>query len=262
MTQTAPKTGTFPVTQLNKPAHCDFHSNVLSLITATGAEVLHLENLMPMYESAINVEKSTINRATAFVSTPAMDEADDLRDKLLSCINAVVNAQQYSPLANKKRIYNKMHAVIAPYKGIRDHEYAAQTQEVDALLRELTAEGMEENLQALGIAGEVEELALANAKFAVEMNQKMAENAARQPIKDIDSEEARKSCDDLYHQICELVNAYALIQPTDEITSFITSLNGVIATYSSIAAQTGKSKKEEEPTPETENGEVKTENGE
>lgn len=45
MTQTAPKTGTFPVTQLNKPAHCDFHSNVLSLITATDAEVLHLESL-------------------------------------------------------------------------------------------------------------------------------------------------------------------------------------------------------------------------
>ncbi|MBQ5693840.1 MAG: hypothetical protein IIV71_01065, partial [Bacteroidaceae bacterium] len=60
----------------------------------------------------------------------------------------------------------------------------------------------------------------------------------------------------------QTVNAYAIVQPTDEINGFIAQMNALITLTKRSAASVGKGCKEEEPTPETpetENGEGKTE---
>ena len=242
----ATKINTFAISNLTKGAHCDFHNRVNNLIVAVGAEELHIEALAAQYAEALAVEISIVNRETSFVATAAMKEADKQRDSLLSCINAVVNAHQYNPLADKKTAYSYLAALIAPYKGIREHEYSRETSEVTGLVNSLNAAEAKAYVTTLGLTAEVAALEQANQLFAAEFDKKTMEAAARAPKSDISTKDARQACDQLYTQMCDLVNAYALIQPTEAINLFVTQLNGIVATFDSIASQPAGKKKEEE----------------
>ena len=243
----------FAVTNLTLGAHSTFHSSTVSGILATGAEALHITDQFNAYKAAVELEASVVNRQTTFVATESMKDADEMRDDMLAVINAMISAHQYTHIANKKAAYQALNAVMAPYRGIRAHEYSRQTAEINGLLAEFQSPGNAEYVQTLGLNEEIEMLTLANAKFSVEFNQKTAEMASRLPEKETSTVEARAECDRLYAEIVALINAYALIQPSEEITGFVQQQTGLVETYRLIAANTGKSKKEEEPTPETEN---------
>lgn len=247
----ATRINTFAITALTKGAHCDFHNRVNNLIGAIGAAELHIEALATQYAEAIATEMSIVNRETAFVATATMKEADKKRDLLLSTINAVVNAHQWNPIDAKKAAYTYLAALIAPYKGIREHEYARETSEVDGLVKALSADEASAHLAALGLTDELAALASANAAFAIEFDKKTMEAAARAPKSDISTKDARHACDTLYAQITELVNAYALIQPTDAITQFVAQLNGIVYAFDAIASQPAGKKDEEEESGET-----------
>lgn len=248
----ATKINSFAISSLTKGAHSDFHTRVNNLITALGAEELHLEAIAQQYAEAVAVEASIVYRQTTFVATAKMKEADKMRDSILSTINAVVNAHQYNPIATKHEAYVALQALIAPFKGIRDHEYSRETSEVTALLAELQT--VIPHIATLGLAEEVAELQKANAAFSAEFDAKTMEAAERAPKSDIDTATARRQCDTLYKQICDLANAYALIQPTEAINTFVQQMNGIIETFDAIAQQPRYSSKGE-VTPETEGGE-------
>lgn len=238
---------TLPLSQLTLGAHSDFHTRVNNLIAAATAEALHIDTQAAAYATAVQTEASLVKRETAFVATASMKEADKVRDALLSTINAVVNAYQYTTIAAKKSAQQTLAAVIAPYKGIREHEYARETAEVTGLVTELTLEANAAHTATLGLTEEVQALYQANIAFDAEMQKKMAEAAARLPKSDISTAEARKQCDKLYAEIVQLVNAWALVQPSEALTQFVTDVNGVVEVFRSIAANTGKSDSTEEP---------------
>lgn len=242
----------FAVTNLTLGAHSTFHSSTVSGILATGAEALHITDQFNAYKAAVELEASVVNRQTTFVATESMKDADEMRDDMLAVINAMISAHQYTHIANKKAAYQALNAVMAPYRGIRAHEYSRQTAEVNGLLAEFQSPSNAEHVQTLGLSEEIEMLTLANAKFSVEFNQKTAEMASRLPEKETSTVEARAECDRMYAEIVALVNAYALIQPSEEITGFVQQQTGLVETYRIIAANTGKSKENTE-TPEAEN---------
>lgn len=242
----ATKTNDFSVTHLTKGAHCDFHTYVNNLIIATGPDKLHIEELAAQYAAAIAVEDSIVNREVGFEATPWMKETDQKRDHLLSTINAVINAHQWNPIETKKAAYYFLSHATAPYKGIRDHEYSRESREVNGLIEVLSADDAATHLAALGLVDELAALSSANAAFSIEFEKKMAEAADRAPQSNISTKEARQACDALYYQITDVVNAYALIMPSEEINKFIHDLNGIIATYDAIASQASGEKKEEE----------------
>ena len=242
----------FAVTNLTLGAHSTFHSSTVSGILATGAEALHITEQFNAYKAAVELEASVVNRQTTFVATESMKDADEMRDDMLAVINAMISAHQYTHIANKKAAYQALNAVMAPYRGIRAHEYSRQTAEVNGLLAEFQSPSNAEHVQTLGLSEEIEMLTLANAKFSVEFNQKTAEMASRLPEKETSTVEARAECDRLYAEIVALINAYALIQPSEEITGFVQQQTGLVETYRIIAANTGKSKENIE-TPEAEN---------
>lgn len=242
----------FAVTNLTLGAHSTFHSSTVSGILATGAEALHITDQFNAYKAAVELEASVVNRQTTFVATESMKDADEMRDDMLAVINAMISAHQYTHIANKKAAYQALNAVMAPYRGIRAHEYSRQTAEVNGLLAEFQSPSNAEYVQTLGLNEEIEMLTLANAKFSVEFNQKTAEMASRLPEKETSTVEARAECDRLYAEIVALINAYALIQPSEEITGFVQQQTGLVETYRIIAANTGKSKENTEM-PEAEN---------
>lgn len=246
----------FPVSQLTLGAHCNFHTSSVNNIAATGAESLNVKDLYELYKTAVETEATIVNRQTTFVATEAMKQADKMRDDMLAVINGVISAHQYTHIESKFESYMALSSAYAPYRNIRAHEYSRQTAEVAGLLAALNTEANLAHVQNLALTDEVAKLSAANASFGIELDKKTAEMASRIPEKEISSEEARIECDRLYAQIIAIVNAYALIQPTEAITGYVTMQTGIVETYRLIAGNTGKSRKEEEPTASTETDET------
>ena len=244
---------TLPLSTLTLGAHCNFHTQVVSLGEAMDPEALHITEIFASYRDAVRNESRIVNRQTAFVATDIMKQADKVRDDMLAVFNAVLNGHQYTHIEAKKAAYNALKAVFAPYRGIRSHEFSRQTAELDGLLTELQKPENAAHVTTLALTQEVEELTVANATFSIEMQKKTMEMAERVPEKDVDTEAARAECDRLYTEMVAIVNAYALIQPSEAINNFVTQLTGIVETFRLIAANTGKSQKKEDAgtTPET-----------
>lgn len=236
---------TFAVTSLTLGAHSSFHTSAVELMTAAGGEVLHITDQLALYVAAVETEATIVNRQTSFVATEMMKEADKKRDDMLAVINGIINAHRYTHIEAKRTAQMHLASAYAPYRNIRGHEYSRQTAEVDGLVKALATDEMAPYLQALSLVDELEALSSANAQFANEFDRKVAEISARRPKKDISTEEARAESDRLYADIVAIINAYALIQPTEAITAFVGNLTGLVETYRLIASNTGKGKKEE-----------------
>ena len=112
-----------------------------------------------------------------------------------------------------------------------------------------------EAVATLGLTEEVEAVREANAAFDTEFQKKTEEMSARMVQSDVKSEDAVAEANALYEDIVQTVNAYAIVQPTDEINTFIASVNGLVGPYSGIAGSSSKGGKAEggdtpEPEPE------------
>ena len=93
----------------------------------------------------------------------------------------------------------------------------------------------------MGLTEEVEALREANAAFEAKFLEKTEEMSARMVQSDVKSEDAVAEANALYQDIVQTVNAYAIVQPTDEINSFIASVNGLVGTYSAIRRSRNRS---------------------
>ena len=107
------------------------------------------------------------------------------------------------------------------------------------MLAVLEAHATEADL--LGLTDEVAGLTEANAAFEAALDEKIAEEQARQAVSDIDSREATRAANDLYDQIVLTVNAYAIVSPTGEIEGFIDQLNATVAVYAAMIDSTPSS---------------------
>ena len=85
------------------------------------------------------------------------------------------------------------------------------------------------HIATLNLTEEVTLLAEKNATFAAVYDEKLQEEVERLPQKDIDTEELRKQVDEKYAEIVQTVNAYAIVQPTEAIETFIAQMNALIS---------------------------------
>jgi hypothetical protein len=112
--------------------------------------------------------------------------------------------------------------------------------------------GVFARLATLALTEEVEALTLKNAQFDVAFNQKMQEEVERMPQTSIDTEELRKQIDAKYSEIVQTVNAYAIVQPSEDINNFINQVNALLTLTKRSMASMGKDSNQEDPTkPET-----------
>lgn len=214
---------------LNKGLHCDFHHQACGFMTAAGAQTLHIEALLPAYEELVTLESGIVNRQTTYVSTVSLKMLDKERDRILGVTMQIINAHLTTPIAPKHASAQWLDAVVAPYRNIRGHDYRTETREVAGLLAALTSEAATVHTATLGITEEVAFLAEKNSAFEAVMNEKLQEEVERLPQKDIDTGELRKQVDEKYAEIIRTVNAYAIVQPTEAISSFIDRLNALIS---------------------------------
>ena len=215
----------FNKTQLPIGTQTNFHKKVLTLIGTTTAAALHVEGLEPPYTAAVETLSSIVNRPTTYVATQSRQDVDDRRDRFVGVIHQIINAHKTNPIAEKQAAAATLGALMAPYRSIARHQYAKETEEINGMLAVLEANPEETAL--LGLTDEVAGLKEANEAFEAVIDEKIAEEQARQAVSDTDSKEATSAANNLYDQIVLTVNAYAIVSPTDEIENFIDQLGGL-----------------------------------
>ena len=210
----------------------NFHKKVLTLIGTTTAAALHVEGLEPPYTAAVETLSSIVNRPTTYVATQSRQDVDDRRDRFVGVIHQIINAHKTNPLDEKRATAATLGALMAPYRSIARHQYAKETEEINGMLAVLEDHATEVGL--LGLTDEVAGLKEANEAFEAVIDEKIAEEQARQAVSDTDSKEATSAANNLYDQIVLTVNAYAIVSPTDEIEGFIDQLNATVAVYAAM----------------------------
>ena len=214
---------------LNLGVHCDFHYQTYNLLTKAGAEALHISALLPAYRGLVEQETGIVRRQTAYVSTVSLKTQDKVRDSILGVIMQIINAHLTTPIAAKLASAQWLDAVVSPYRNIRGHDYRSETREVAGLLSVLASEAASAHIATLHLTEEVATLAQYNAAFEVAQAEKLQEEVERLPQKDTDTDELRKQVDAKYAEIIQTMNAYAIVQPTEAIESFIAQMNALIS---------------------------------
>ena len=236
---------------LNVALHNDFMNQVLSLINAHGAETLHIEALATEFDRLVSLENSIVNRDTTYVSTKALLELDQVRDTALRILLGIIDYQSRSSIKAKADAANVLLAWAAPYQNAERSDYRSETREINGLITKFSTEAAAAHLATLHLTEELEQLIIKNTEFDIAIQGKQVEATDRLDQTDIDTAELRKQLDTVYHDIVKTVNAFAIVQPTDELISFINNLNGIIMLTKQAAASVGKKQKKTDTTPES-----------
>lgn len=213
----------------------DFHHQVMKHIDTATPAALHIDDRVDAYEAAIAALDSVVNRQRAYVSTKLLADADKVRDNAVSVIIGTARLFRKSPVAEQSAAAELLYTQFSAYKDITRHEYSKQTAEVRGLLSVLAQTENAAAAATLGLTEVVTALQTANATFEESTSARTAEISGRMAQSDLSSDDAVSAVNELYKAIVQVVNAYAIVQPTDAINNFIDSVNGTVEYYSGIA---------------------------
>ena len=243
-----------PLSRLTIGSASDFHTNVLAAITATTPTVLHIETLEPNYKQLVEQLASVVNRQRSYVSTKKLNELDDLRDNGSGFIFNVLDANKTCLIAAKVDAANRLLAQISAYRGIRNHEYSKQSAELRGMLAVLEAAENAADVETLSIGPDIEALREVADQFEEAFKAKAAEASAHADQSDLDSKALASDAAKAYENIVQVVNAYAIVQPTDELLGFINEVNGFVEVYAQIANGSTSGGTSPEPAPGEDTG--------
>ena len=263
---------TFGMSSMTVGSCSDFHNKVLHFIEVATPAALHIEEMLPAYKASAATLASVVNRQQAYVATETLIALDKDRDNGVGTINSVINAYKTSLVEQKRKWARFLAPQLAAYKGISRHEYTKQTAEVNGMLGVLDKPGNSEAVEGLGIDDDREALRAAQAAFDKAYLEKTAEESEKGEVSDLESKELMADANKKYEEIIRVVNAYAIVQTSDEIEAFVKSVDGLVRTYAKVAgSETSTDAPEPEPeipetpdeeTPDGEDGQPSVDDGE
>lgn len=241
---------TFGMSRMSVGSCANFHRKVLLCVEKATPAALHVEAEAPAYEAASKALSSVVNRQQAFVATKAMQDADKIRDAAVGVLSNVVKDYLTSPVAEKAAAAQLLYPQLSPYKGIGRHEKTKESEEVNGMLGVLSIEANAAAATLLGIDPEIAALRKANEDYEDAADSKALEVDKRMKVSDLDSQKLMNDANVLYEDIVRIVNAYAIVQTSDEIEEFISQVNGYVGIYSKVSGSS-TSTDAPDPTPET-----------
>ncbi len=245
----------FGMSAMTIGACSNFHTTAVKYINEATPAVLHIEDKSPAYSESSDTLASIVNRKRAFITTPQMRSADKTRDAALGAISSVVNALVTSPVDERRSAAELLSQQLSPYRGIRAHEYNKETAEIRGMLAMLEEADNAVAITTLGLSPEVDALREANAAFEEAFDARNDEVSAMVSQKSISSADAVAEANRLYQEIAQTVNAYDIVQPTEELNAFIDKMNGLVGSLSAVSGSSASgSEGPDVPAPEpTEN---------
>ena len=243
-----------PLSRLTVGSASDFHTNVYAAITTATPAALHIETLEPAYKTAVDRLCSVVNRQRSYVSTATLERLDDRRDTGSRVVFNLLDAYLKSLVEERAAASERLLAQLSSYKNLERHEYSKQSAELRGMLAVLEAAENAADVETLSIGPDIEALREVADEFEAAFKAKAAEASAHADQSDLDSKALASDAAKAYENIVQIVNAYAIVQPTDELLGFINEVNGFVEVYARIANGSTSGGTSPEPAPGEDTG--------
>ena len=160
---------------------------------------------------------SVVNRKRSYVSTATLERLDDRRDTGSRVVFNLLDAYLKSLVEERAAASERLLAQLSSYKNLERHEYSKQSAELRGMLAVLEAAENAADVETLSIGPDIEALREVADEFEAAFKAKAAEASAHADQSDLDSKALASDAAKAYENIVQIVNAYAIVQPTDEL---------------------------------------------
>lgn len=236
----------FGTSSLTLAAHVSFHNAISAALCTTSLEPIKMDQIVDEHTKLIEAEIAVVNRPTTYFSTDEIVKTNRERGMAVMLFFKIIDAYLFSPIKEAAEAAHDLSVVITPYRGITSHEYNRQTTEIEGLL--VALKNTTFNLETLKIASLVPDIETYNNAFKNAMFNRVDEMAKRFPVSSQETKKLRADTDECYAQIVDMLNANAVLTPTELVTKLIASINAVIVEYKRVVANQRKKIQKDEPT--------------
>ena len=219
--------------------HYQFHSDVLSIVTAEVAAAQKIDSLRSDYVVLFDKENTAFIQNRAYESTKEIEAKDRERDDLFLYIKQTVDSNLYCPVANKKAAAEKLAFAMKPYRSANSKAFAENTAQVTNLVLDFQSEAYAGYVQLLGLTEAVAQLQTANDAFNAVYMGRSGEKLVRASSETMKS--IRPKVDAAYRTLASAINA--LYQVNSLITrseATETDLGGMIDGVNALIVQLHK----------------------
>ncbi len=216
--------------------HYQFHSDVLSIVTAEVATAQKIDGLRSDYVALFDKENAAFIQNRAYESTKEIEAKDRERDDLFLYIKQTVDSNLHCPVATKKAAAEKLAFAMKPYRSANSKAFAENTAQVTNLVLDLQSEAYAGYVQLLGLTEAVAQLQTANEAFNAVYMGRSGEKLVRASSETMKS--IRPKVDAAYRTLASAINAlYQVNFLVTRSANTETELGGVIDGVNALIVQ-------------------------
>ena len=216
--------------------HYQFHSDVLSIVTAEVATAQKIDSLRSDYVALFDKENTAFIQNRAYESTKEIEAKDRERDDLFLYIKQTIDSNLHCPVATKKAAAEKLAFAMKPYRSANSKAFAENTAQVTNLVLDLQSEAYAGYVQLLGLTEAVAQLQAANDEFNAIYMCRSGEKLVRASSETMKS--IRPKVDAAYRTLASAINAlYQVNFLVTRSANTETELGGVIDGVNALIVQ-------------------------
>jgi polyhydroxyalkanoate synthesis regulator phasin len=212
---------------LRNDAHFQFQSDFRDAVAKFGADTLKVKPQFDEWTRLYVREDEALKKILKSALTQQIHEADKARDNTYLGMVEICTAYLRHHDHETAEAARRLKIIFDTYGNVAKKPIKEQTSAVHNILQELQGK-YEADCATIKIDSWVSRLAIENDAVNKLMGDRYDESASKC---DIVMKEARKAVDEVYRNICEIINVYVLLEGLAAYEEFIRTLNAVIAKY-------------------------------
>ena len=249
----------FHMTRLLGGAIAEFHNSFITIVKDANLNVLHIQDLFPSYQEAVDTLNVIVTKSTRLTNTREIAQADDIRDRSINRFFKLIKDLKNSPNPVEKPMGLFIWDIILHYEGLSKYEMNKQTVMVKGMLQDLNKPEARSYIEQLNLVYMIDEIQIQNDRMAELMMLRIDGEAEKESTKTV---EQRKIVNTLYDEVVLYINATAVLEPEDMVNRLIEKVNTLIDEYRRMIANMRPGGSGNESLPKKEKPEVITEEDE
>lgn len=222
--------------QARNAEHYQFHHDVLDVITEEFATPQKIDTLRTNYKELFDKEDTAFIQSRALAGTADVEAKDAVRDELLRYVCSIIDAKQYSPIADEKAAAKRLRTKVAPYWRANVKPYAENTALVDNMVQDLLSTDYSANTATLGLTDIVTQLKTANDDFNAAYTGRSSEKETRELTDKM--KQIRPQVDEAYRTLVQAINSlYNVNALITKDAATETTLSAVIDSVNALILQ-------------------------
>jgi len=222
----------FALSRLHHDEHFQFHTSLKNLILTFSLLVMKLGDLFTNFQQLLDNEGIALDKVLKSAITKQMEIADDLRDETFRGFCDAVKSGLKHFRADVRQAAQRLQVLLDRYGNLAVKPDDGETGSLIALINDLTTT-YAADVAMVGLNEWVAELNANNLAFDNLKNSRYTEETKRTQLI---MKQERVKVDAVYHQIVDLINAYALVEGEAPYADFINELNRRIKSHSNTLA--------------------------